>query len=42
MRWNGDVELNNFKVSQTQVFKNSNEYNIQIGKAAKKVKQLYK
>ena len=35
-RWNGDVELSNFKVSQTQVFKNSNEYNIQIGKAAKK------
>ena len=36
LRWNGDVELNNFKVTQTQAFKNANEYSVKIEKGSKK------
>ena len=39
LRWNGDVELNNFKVTQTQTFKNANEYSVKI--EPKKGNSLY-
>ena len=35
LRWNGDIELSDFKAAYTQTFKNANEFDIKIEKGSK-------